>query len=152
MSSDDTAHIHYGPRSSRPPWRWLWYWGPVACYAGLIFYLSSQSELSDTLPPFLERLGDKAHHMLAYGVFGILWYRAFRFAGGTWSAVRAVLLAVVASALYGVTDEVHQYFVPMRHADVWDVAADAAGATVAALSCEWWFTRQTVRPAASTDG
>ena len=90
--------------------------------------------------------------MVAYGVFGILWYRAFRFAGGTWSAPRAVALAIVASALYGVTDEIHQYFVPMRQADVWDVVADAAGATIAAVSCEWWFTRQAVRPAATTDG
>lgn len=152
MSSDGTAHIQYGPPSSQPPLRWLWYWGPVGCYAGLIFYLSSQSELSDTLPLFLERLGDKVHHMVEYGVFGVLWYRAFRFAGGRWSAVRAVVLAIVASTLYGGMDEVHQYFVPMRQADAWDVAADAAGAIVAALSCEWWFTRQAVRPAATTGG
>jgi VanZ family protein len=120
----------------------------VCCYAGLIFYFSSQSEFPHRLPPFLEELGDKAHHMVEYGVFGVLWYRAFRFGGGRWSAVRAVVLAIVASALYGVTDEVHQYFVPMRQADVWDVAADAAGATVAALSCEWWFTRQAMSPTA----
>ena len=88
--------------------------------------------------------------MVAYGVFGILWYRAFRFAGGTWSASRAVALAIVASALYGVTDEVHQYFVPMRQADPWDVAADAAGATIAAVSCEWWFARRVVAPPIET--
>lgn len=150
MSSDGTAHIPYGPRSSHAPWRWFWYWGPVGCYAGLIFYLSSLSFFPETLPSFFRDLGDKSQHMVAYGVFGILWYRAFRFAGGTWSAPRAVVLAIVASALYGVTDEIHQYFVPMRQADVWDVVADAAGATIAAVSCEWWFTRRVVAPPIET--
>ncbi|MFH1572963.1 MAG: VanZ family protein, partial [Acidobacteriota bacterium] len=36
--------------------------------------------------------------------------------------------------LYGVIDEVHQYFVPGRHATAHDVAADAAGALLALLA------------------
>lgn len=37
---------------------------------------------------------------------------------------------VIFASLYAMTDEFHQWFVPGRHADVWDVAADVAGALV----------------------
>jgi VanZ family protein len=40
------------------------------------------------------------------------------------------MVPLVFATLYAVTDEFHQWFVPGRHADVWDVAADAAGALV----------------------
>jgi VanZ family protein len=133
---------------SRPSrFRVVGYWGPVGLYAAFIFYLSSQSFFPDTLPSYIEKLGDKAHHMMAYGLFGLLWYRAFRYCGGAWAAPRAVLLAILASALYGVTDELHQWFVPSREADPWDLMADTAGAAVAVVGMDRWLTR---RPAAAT--
>ena len=128
---------------SGPVWlRALGYWGPVALYAGFIFYLSSQSSFPDTLPTFVEKLGDKAHHMMAYGLFGLLWYRAFRWSAGPWAASRAVVLAILASALYGITDEVHQWFVPLRESDPWDVVADTVGAAVAVVGWNWWVARR----------
>jgi len=36
-------------------------------------------------------------------------------------------LAFAIAFLYGVSDEIHQYFVPGRHPDVLDVVADASG-------------------------
>lgn len=129
----------------------LGYWGPVCLYAAFIFYLSSQSFFPDTLPSFIEKLGDKVHHMMAYGVFGVLWYRAFRFCGGAWAARHAVVLAVVAATLYGVTDEVHQSFVPLREPDVWDIAADAVGAAAAVFAVERWHTRRVSLPAAGRE-
>ncbi len=90
--------------------------------------------------------------MIAYGLFGLLWYRAFRFCSGNWAAPRAVLLAVLASMLYGVTDELHQLFVPLREPDPWDVAADTVGAAVAVLGMDWWLTRRIAAPAGETDG
>ena len=38
-----------------------------------------------------------------------------------------VILSVVLSSLYGVSDEIHQYFVPFREADLLDVLADTLG-------------------------
>jgi VanZ family protein len=122
--------------------RVLGYWGPVALYAGFIFYLSSQSSFPDTLPTFVEKLGDKAHHMMAYGIFGLLWYRAFRWSAGPWAASRAVILAIVAATVYGVTDELHQWFVPLRESDPWDLMADMAGAAVAVVAWHWWMARR----------
>ncbi len=107
-----------------------WYWLPVIGYAGLIFYLSSLPFPPETLPRFIEEIGDKGLHMIEYGFLGILSYRAFRYAAGTRAARYALPLAIGVSVLYGFTDELHQAFVPERQAEVWDLLADAAGASV----------------------
>lgn len=130
--------------------RVLSYWLPVGLYAAFIFYLSSQSVLPVTLPTLVEQLGDKLHHMLAYGLFGLLWFRAFRYCGGRWAASRAAMLAILACFLYGATDEVHQAFVPLRDSDPWDVVADTAGASVAVWAMDWWLTRRAVHARAVT--
>jgi VanZ family protein len=136
---------------SPPAWlRIVWYWGPVAAYAAFIFYLSSQSFFPDTLPTVIQNLGDKVHHMIAYGVFGLLWYRAFRCSTGRWAASRAVSLAVLGATLYGITDEWHQSFVPQRESDVWDVVADTAGAAVATVSWHRWGRRRILSREATT--
>ncbi len=80
------------------------------------------------MPSFLEELSDKLLHVLEYGLLGILSYRAFRYGAGAWGAKYALLLAIGFSAFYGLTDEVHQAFVPERDADVYDVLADVLGA------------------------
>jgi hypothetical protein len=109
-----------------------WYWTPVIIYASLIFYLSSLSHPEVYVPSLMIALGDKALHAMEYGLLGILTYRAFRYAGGTRMASHAVLLAIVASTAYGLSDEIHQAFVPLREADVWDFLTDALGASVGA--------------------
>ena len=38
-----------------------------------------------------------------------------------------VMLSVLLSCLYGISDEIHQYFVPYRSADLMDVLADMIG-------------------------
>ncbi len=116
----------------------LWYWGPVALYAGLIFYLSSQSHPEQYVPSFvLLKLGDKVLHAIEYALLGFLCYRAFRHAAGTWGGQYAVLLAVVAAMIYGATDEWHQAFVPFREPDRWDLAADLLGALGSVLVWTW---------------
>lgn len=147
ITAPSVESIEAEPDSRQSWFRVVRYWGPVGLYAAFIFYLSSQSFFPDTLPSYVEKLGDKTHHMIAYGLFGLLWYRAFRHCGGAWAAPRAVLLAILASALYGVTDELHQWFVPLREADPWDLMADTVGAAAAVISMDRWLSR---RPAAST--
>jgi len=41
--------------------------------------------------------------------------------------VESAVLGILFSALYGLSDEAHQYFVPGRDADVWDGMADLLG-------------------------
>ena len=79
-------------------------------------------------------MSDKAAHFLIYGGLGGALVRAL--AGGRTAAMgpRRILFAVVLATLYGVTDEIHQSFVPPRTPDVLDVAADAVGALAGAIA------------------
>ena len=38
-----------------------------------------------------------------------------------------MLLSIASSSLYGITDELHQHYVPYRNADLTDVLADIFG-------------------------
>ena len=91
----------------------LWYWAPVVGYAGLIFSLSALSHPEEQLPSFLLKdVSDKVLHAVEYGILALLCYRAFRWAAGPVVARQAVVLAIVTASVFGLTDEVHQLFVP----------------------------------------
>ena len=116
----------------------LWYWVPVALYAGAIFFLSAQSHPEEHLPSFLLKdVSDKVLHAVEYAVLGGLCYRAFRWGLSEQMAARALIIAIVTASLYGVTDEVHQLFVPFRESSWQDWLADTIGAVIGALS--WRF-------------
>jgi VanZ family protein len=112
----------------------LWYWGPVLGYAAAIFYLSSLSHPEEQLPEFLMQwFSDKMLHLIEYGILAALCCRAFRWAAGSAAARQAVVLAIAATSLYGLTDEVHQALVPLREASWLDWVADTIGAAVGSL-------------------
>ncbi len=66
----------------------------------------------------------KLGHVGEYGILAVLWLRALD------PRPRAAVWAIVLAALYAVTDEVHQSFVPSRTGSPLDVGVDAAGALV----------------------
>jgi VanZ family protein len=107
-------------------------WAPVAAWMVVLFYVSSLSSIP--APP--GDLSDKDEHFAAYAVLGAVTLRAL--AKGRWRFVTAAAAAgaVVIASAYGVTDEIHQRFVPGRSFDVLDMAADALGAGAAAV-CLW---------------
>ena len=118
----------------------VWYWLPVALYAGVIFFLSAQSHPEDQLPSFLLRdVSDKVLHAVEYGILSLVCYRAFRWAAGPAVARQAVVLAIVTASAFGLTDEVHQAFVPLRESSWQDWLADTVGAAIGAVS--WWSIR-----------
>lgn len=80
----------------------------------------------------MEKVSDKILHLCEYGVFGAFAYRACRHGAGAWVARHAVIVAVVGCALYGLSDEIHQLFVPLRQGDPLDLVADSVGATLGA--------------------
>ncbi len=103
----------------------FFYWAPVIFYCSLIVYLSSLSNPSQNLPSFFSGLSDKLVHGVEYGILGILLYRAIQH---TTQISQSIGMAFFCAVIFGISDELHQWYVPHRHADIWDVVADASGA------------------------
>ena len=101
------------------------YWLPPLGWALLIFDFSSKSFENLTLP--FEHL-DKLIHAGEYGVLCLLLYRAFIHTQRRWCREKAVMLSILLCMLYGISDEIHQMFIPMRTPDVLDFLADSMGA------------------------
>ncbi len=131
------------PSSSRPSGssRALVLWGPVALYALAIFIESSISQV----PALPSGFTDKDGHGLLYAGLAVLVLRAA--SGATWDGVslRAAAAAVAFAAVYGITDEFHQWFVPGRTADVNDWVADCTGAATG-VAVVWLIARVVRKP------
>jgi len=102
----------------------LIYWLPVWLYCTVIFIQSSYPSMAHLRDVFF---GDKFLHFIGYALLGILFFRAFRASRPQIRLVVLSLLSISASTAYGISDELHQYFVPYRSADVMDVLADMVG-------------------------
>jgi VanZ family protein len=115
-------------------WPAWWRWLVVAADMAALFVASSRS----ALPELPGLPSDKLLHGAAYAVLGglIIW-AATR--GRWWRATaRLVLAAALACVIYGVTDELHQAFVPARTPSAGDLAADALGGFAAAGASWAW--------------
>jgi VanZ family protein len=106
-------------------------WWPALLWASAIFYLSSRSTLP-SLPPGLLSW-DKLQHATAYGVGGVAFAYALRVPAWEIRAGWLPWLAAALSSLYGMSDEIHQYFVPGRNSDWRDWVADTTGALAGVL-------------------
>jgi VanZ family protein len=115
--------------------RLLLVWLPVVLWAGLIFGLSSVPDLGTGLGTwdlFLRKIA----HFCEYAILGALLLRALgrgEIVLGTGFILSPRLLSIAAGVAYAATDELHQHFVPGRHAAVRDVAIDAAGVLAGVL-------------------
>lgn len=106
-------------------------WLLAAAQAALIFGLSSRP--GDEFPEVSLPGADKVVHFALYAPLGGALCLAL--GGAAWPAAAG-------AALYGVSDEVHQMFVPRRTPDVGDVAADALGGLAGALAVRRWRRRR----------
>ncbi len=92
-------------------------------YMVLIFYLSS-SRLEMSVSSFSS--WDKMVHLGVYGILASLVYLTLQEMNVRKSYV--LILAFTISFLYGISNEIHQYFVPWRNAEISDVMANGIGA------------------------
>jgi VanZ family protein len=109
----------------------LIYWLPVVLYCAVIFIQSAYPALAHLQEvPF----GDKYLHVAGYALLGVLFFRAFRslYVGNRLFVV--FLVSILASTAYGISDEIHQYFVPYRTADVMDALADMVGSCIGVMA------------------
>lgn len=112
--------------------RWLSALAPVALYALAIFLVSGQSQLPPT------RIWDKAAHFCEYTLFAFLICRAVLLLKPM-APVRAAICAVALATAFGVTDEIHQFFVPGRDSSPYDLLADFLGSTAGATAYLVWL-------------
>ncbi len=109
----------------------LKYFLPALAVALGIFLASHQSNIK--LPDIGISLEDKVLHMLAYLVFGVTLMVAVRRNFPDFKIIKVIIIVFACGALYALSDEFHQYFIPGRTADVFDWLADCAGIGVSIL-------------------
>jgi len=105
--------------------RLLFNWLPLIAYC-LMIYIQSDLPSPEGLPSFT--FSDKLLHFAAYGLLGILFYRAYQTLRLRNNRQLLFFLSVASAVLYGISDEIHQYFVPFRDADALDAIANSLGA------------------------
>jgi VanZ family protein len=99
-------------------------WALPAIYAAVIFALSSIP--NPPAPP--GAVTDKHLHALLYGGLAMVVLRALSSGDLGRVTLRLALGAAAIASAYGVSDELHQHFVPGRFMDALDLVANACGA------------------------
>ena len=97
---------------------------PAILYAALIFILSASPSIA---PPPGFVLEDKIYHFIEYGIFSFLLFLAFYHSRRESLKKHVFVLSCVIGMTYGLTDEIHQSFVPGRSCEFLDFVADCLG-------------------------
>jgi hypothetical protein len=107
-------------------------WLPALAWAGLIFLVSARP----SVPMPAVTHFDKLAHFAAYCVLGL----CLAYAQGR-TGVLSPGWMVLVGVLYGVSDELHQSFVPGRTAELGDWIADSLG-VIAGVAIHTWAARR----------
>ena len=110
------------------------YWFPLIIYCILIFLQSSFPSI-ESIPelPYT----DKLLHFFAYAVLGALFLRAYKTLQIRNNLKLLIILSVLSSSLYGISDEIHQHFVPSRSFEYVDILADVLGSLFGVFICQF---------------
>ena len=147
----------------RPLRVFLIYWLPLIVWMGVIFSASTEAlsarhtsriigpilrwfkpDISDETISRVQLVFRKGGHLSEYGVLGMLFWSAWRKPVRSdprpwrWSEAG---IALAFCAVYAITDEIHQAFVPGRQGQVGDVFIDTAGAAIG-LVVLWMLGRR----------
>ena len=109
----------------------LWFQFPAIAWLTAIFIQSSMSHLA--APDLGFDMQDKFFHVIEYAILGYLLRRALLFQNNNFIRNNAGWLTIVFGALYAISDEIHQSFVPGRFAGADDVIADVIGVSLVVL-------------------
>ena len=107
--------------------RWLF----LLLWMGAIFLVSHQPATELPNWGLWDVLLKKGAHFAAYAVLAVLALRAV----GDWQ--RPYVWAFVITAVYAISDEFHQTFVPGRNGSAWDVLLDAGGGLTALMAMRY---------------
>ncbi|HDH52940.1 MAG TPA: VanZ family protein [Nitrospirae bacterium] len=110
------------------------WWFVTIGYMGIIFYLSSLQDIDISRFP---SNFDKVVHTCIYIPLSFLLYLSLRRIG---IKKYIFIMAFVLASIYGISDEIHQLFVPGRDAAIGDVLADTLGAFIGSLAANFTKT------------
>lgn len=109
-------------------------------WMGVIFLFSSLSGKQTVGPPplwyFIER---KGAHVFEYALLTLLSFRYLLLSYRSESYNKILVVAALFSLMYGATDELHQFFVPLRGARFSDVLIDGLGVLFMSLILFLWY-------------
>lgn len=94
---------------------------PPLIWMGLIFWASSQPKVGMTGNYWISFAVFKSLHIIEYGLLYLLWYLAFY--RSNYKEVTSFFISLT----YGISDEIHQTFVPTREGRIRDVIIDLFG-------------------------
>ena len=116
------------------------YWFPLIIYCTLIFLQSSFPSIESLLEL---QYTDKLLHFFAYAVLGAFFLRAYKTLRVKNRLNLLIMLSILSSSLYGISDELHQYFVPYRNAEWMDILADILGSVFGVFIYQYFTTKFT---------
>ncbi len=118
-------------------------WLPALAWAGLIFFVSAQPKVTFQRLGFTGQALSVGGHLIVYFVLMILLVLALR-ASTNLSNKQVYLVAFFIVAIYGLSDEYHQSFVPGRTPTLVDWIVDLSGAVLALVVLLRWDHRQNI--------
>ena len=102
----------------------------VIAYCLLIFFLSSQ-KIPQEMPGFPGM--DLIIHFFEYGFLAFLLCWMLSEESAAFLKKNLFIITWLLTVCYGISDEIHQAFVPTRQMSLWDLLADTLGATAVVL-------------------
>ena len=141
----------------RTPRSRFWRYAPLVLWMVVIFFASTGGlsaantalliqpllrwffpHISDAHIEFVHFLVRKAGHLSEYAVLALLAARAFSNSLHAGLRRRWFVAALVLVAIYALTDEYHQSFVPSRTSSIYDSMIDTSGGLLALVSTVLW--------------
>lgn len=108
-------------------YRILYYWLPPILWMGFIFFLSSNQRVSITHTYSVDFLIFKTSHMIEYSILYFLLFRGFYSIKNKQASRNKLLVSLIISILFSISDEIHQLFTPTREGTLRDVLIDTTG-------------------------
>ena len=106
----------------------LEYWLPFIVWAIVIFSFSSNPTVKTSEVHWQDFLVKKTAHLVEYFAFSLLLYRAIVNSGI--KSKNIILIVILITFLYGMSDEFHQSFTPGREPRLRDVMIDTSGSVI----------------------
>lgn len=106
-------------------------WLPVLLWMGFIFYASS---IPGNEVPSLFPFQDIAFHLFIYLILSFFFARALKNTYFGITRAKIIVFTVIFGVIYGISDELHQAFVPYRTVSGLDLFIDTLGSFMGSLT------------------